>query len=89
MQLSELLATVVTTLEVLSTIFIFAVGLLVLAAMYIRDVTQTQHTIRRNHPVIGRFRYLFEKLGEFFRQYFFAIQSGPAWLGVSRGQECE
>ena len=67
MQLSELPATVVTTLEILSTIIIFAVGLLVLAAMYIRDVTQTQHTIRRNYPVIGRFRYLFEKLGEFFR----------------------
>jgi glutamate synthase domain-containing protein 2 len=40
---------------------------------YISDVTQTQHTIRRNYPVIGRFRYLFEKLGEFFRQYFFSM----------------
>ncbi|MCB1595694.1 MAG: FMN-binding glutamate synthase family protein, partial [Xanthomonadales bacterium] len=30
------------------------------------------HTIRRNFPVIGRFRWLFEYLGEFFRQYFFA-----------------
>ena len=26
----------------------------------------------RNFPVIGRFRYFFEHLGEFFRQYFFA-----------------
>ena len=41
--------------------------------MYIVDVTQSQHTIRRNYPVIGRFRYLFERLGEFFRQYFFAL----------------
>lgn len=40
---------------------------------YISDVMQTQHTIRRNYPVIGRFRYLFEKLGEFFRQYFFSM----------------
>ncbi|MBT8144057.1 MAG: FMN-binding glutamate synthase family protein, partial [Gammaproteobacteria bacterium] len=31
------------------------------------------HAIRRNFPVIGRFRYLFEHLGEFFRQYFFAL----------------
>ena len=29
--------------------------------------------MRRNYPVIGRFRYLFTMLGEFFRQYFFAL----------------
>jgi hypothetical protein len=29
--------------------------------------------VRRNYPVIGRFRYCFEHLGEFFRQYFFAM----------------
>lgn len=46
------------------------VGLLVY--MYIRDVTQTSHAIRRNYPVIGRMRYSFERLGEYFRQYFFA-----------------
>jgi glutamate synthase domain-containing protein 2 len=40
--------------------------------MYIVDVTQTTSAIRRNFPVIGRFRYLFEDMGEFFRQYFFA-----------------
>ena len=26
----------------------------------------------RNYPVIGRLRYFFEELGEYFRQYFFA-----------------
>jgi glutamate synthase domain-containing protein 2 len=47
----------------------------VLAAIvvYIIDVTQTRHTIRRNYPVIGRFRYWFEEMGVFFRQYFFAM----------------
>ncbi|MEE3159808.1 MAG: FMN-binding glutamate synthase family protein [Pseudomonadota bacterium] len=40
---------------------------------YVSDRLQTQHTVRRNFPVIGRFRYLFEHLGEFFRQYFFAM----------------
>ena len=75
MTMSELPTLVVTTLEVLSAVFIFALGVagLVLMGMYLRDVTQTQHAIRRNYPVIGRFRYLFEKLGEFFRQYFFAM----------------
>ena len=41
--------------------------------MYIQDKTQTASTVRRNFPVVGRFRFLFEHLGEFFRQYFFAM----------------
>ncbi|WMS88250.1 FMN-binding glutamate synthase family protein [Pleionea litopenaei] len=57
--------------------FAFAVllTLLVVVAivLYIIDITQTRHTIRRNYPLIGRFRYWFEHLGEFFRQYFFAM----------------
>ncbi|WP_028294895.1 FMN-binding glutamate synthase family protein [Oceanobacter kriegii] len=40
---------------------------------YFIDVRQTRHTVRRNFPVIGRFRYFFEHMGEFFRQYFFAM----------------
>ena len=48
-------------------------GVLTLAVMYIIDVAQTSHAIRRNYPVIGRFRYLFEDIGDFFRQYFFAM----------------
>ena len=55
--------------------FIVAIGIgvLMVVFMYVVDVTQTKHTIRRNYPVIGRFRYLFEHLGEFFRQYFFSM----------------
>ena len=48
-------------------VFILGVGILVVIGMYIVDVTQSSHAIRRNFPVIGRFRYLFEKLGEYFR----------------------
>jgi len=64
-----------TALQILSTIFIVVVGLIVLWVIvaYIIDVTQTQQTIRRNYPVIGRFRYFFEHVGTFFRQYFFAM----------------
>jgi hypothetical protein len=51
---------------------IFLVLLVVVIYMYIADITQTEQTVRRNYPVIGRFRYLFEHMGEFFRQYFFA-----------------
>jgi glutamate synthase domain-containing protein 2 len=58
-----------TTLLVL----LIGIGILAVIIMYIVDVTQTSHAIRRNFPVIGRFRYLFEDMGEFFRQYFFAL----------------
>jgi len=63
------------TLEVLAGLFILFLGTLVLAVigMYVLDITQTRQAIRRNYPVIGRFRYYFEHLGTFFRQYFFAM----------------
>ena len=62
-------------LQLLAYLFVFAVGMLLLwlVVLYIVDITQTKHAIRRNFPVVGRFRYLFEHLGEFFRQYFFAM----------------
>ncbi len=64
-----------TSLEVMTALFIFLVGLtfLVVIIVFILDVTQTKQAIRRNYPVVGHFRYLFEHLGEFFRQYFFAM----------------
>jgi len=62
-------------LEVFVDVLIFCIGLaiLVFAYMYIVDSLQTKHAIRKNFPVVGRFRYFFERLGEFFRQYFFAM----------------
>lgn len=38
---------------------------------YVRDITQKQHAILRNFPLVGHLRYFFEQLGEYFRQYFF------------------
>ena len=46
--------------------------MLVLLVMFIQDIVQREHTVRRNFPVIGRLRYFLERQGEFFRQYFFA-----------------
>jgi len=62
-------------LSFLASLFVFALGLSLLgiAVLYVVDVTQTSHAIRRNYPVVGRFRYFFEEIGEFFRQYFFAM----------------
>lgn len=63
------------SLDFLSSLFIFSVGtvVLIVVLLFILDVTQTKDAIRRNYPVIGRFRYIFSSLGEFFRQYFFAM----------------
>ena len=65
---------VAQALSLLATLFVFAVGVIVLSVvvMFIIDISQRQDAIRRNYPVIGRFRHLFSTLGEFFRQYFFA-----------------
>lgn len=56
---------------ILSLVIVFGIGALCL--IYILDRRQQRHTILRNYPLIGRFRYFFEHLGEFFRQYFFAM----------------
>lgn len=57
--------------EILSLVIILGIALW-LAIMYVQDITQTTHTVRRNFPIVGRMRYRFEKLGEYFRQYFFS-----------------
>ncbi len=57
---------------VLITIFGILALIIAVVYMYIADRSQTVQAIRHNYPVIGRFRYMFEHMGEFFRQYFFA-----------------
>lgn len=65
-------------LSVLSTltyilVFLLGLGLAGVIVLFVIDITQKQDAVRRNYPVIGRFRHLFSSLGEFFRQYFFAM----------------
>ena len=62
-------------LEALATLFIFAIGLVILLIIitFFFDITQRKNAVLRNYPVVGHFRYLFSSLGEFFRQYFFAM----------------
>ncbi|AOV16272.1 glutamate synthase [Acidihalobacter aeolianus] len=63
------------TPDILATSFILVVGLVALGivVLFAVDLAQTSNAIRHNFPVLGRFRGLFTKLGEFFRQYFFAL----------------
>lgn len=62
-------------LEILSTLFVLAVGaaVIVIFIFFLIDSNQSKSAVRRNFPVVGRFRDLFIRLGEFFRQYFFAL----------------
>jgi glutamate synthase domain-containing protein 2 len=62
-------------IEVMALAFVGVIGLvaLLVLVLFIIDRSQTSDAIRRNYPVIGRFRHIFTELGEFFRQYFFAM----------------
>ncbi len=62
-------------LDFLTKLFVFTVGLgaLGVVILFFIDISQTKDAVRRNYPVIGRFRHIFSTLGEFFRQYFFAL----------------
>ena len=62
-------------LQYFATTFLFLIGIavLIVIVMFVLDVRQTEDAVRKNYPVIGRFRSLFSSLGEFFRQYFFAM----------------
>ncbi|MGD1885488.1 MAG: FMN-binding glutamate synthase family protein [Paracoccaceae bacterium] len=64
-----------TALEVMALSFVGVIGIVfaLVAVFFVIDRFQTHDAIRRNYPVIGRFRSLFSELGEFFRQYFFAM----------------
>ena len=46
--------------------------MLLLFVMFVQDMLQSEHAVRRNFPVVGRLRYFLERQGDFFRQYFFA-----------------
>ncbi len=66
-----------STLELLSWVvvvmgWVSGLVMLILLVMFLQDLRQKDHTIRRNFPVLGRLRYFLEDLGVYFRQYFFA-----------------
>ena len=62
-------------IALLGFLFILAIGALAATAVvfWVVDRFQTDDAIRRNYPLLGRFRGWFMELGEFFRQYFFAM----------------
>ncbi len=57
------------------TAFVVLLFLSGLAWLYWHNRRQTTHTILRNYPIVGYFRYFAETLGEYMRQY----QYLPDW----------
>ncbi len=51
------------------TLIVVATAVAVLVVLAIIDLAQTRHAVRRNYPLIGRLRYLLEKVGPELRQY--------------------
>lgn len=70
---SDSIYTYILHYAVYSFAFILGLGALSIVVLYVVDKTQSKSTLRRNYPVVARFRYMFEHMGEFLRQYFFAL----------------
>ena len=66
---------VMGALDLMATLFVLAIGIFVFlgVVLFIHDRLQTSDAVLRNYPVVGHMRYVFSTLGEFFRQYFFAM----------------
>jgi glutamate synthase domain-containing protein 2 len=56
---------------------VLGISLLILLVIAIHDVTQKRHTILRNFPIIGHFRYMFEAIAPELRQYWFETKQRP------------
>src|SRR5215475_9595856 len=48
---------------------VLAVVVLALVLVAAHDLTQTQHAVLRNFPIVGHFRYMLEMVGPELRQY--------------------
>ncbi|HTN34869.1 MAG TPA: FMN-binding glutamate synthase family protein [Marinobacter sp.] len=64
--------------------FVFPVIFGLLAALGTYDLIQRRHTVNRNYPILGHFRFFLESIGPEIRQYF--IQSDTEERPFSREQ---
>ncbi|MEC5387318.1 FMN-binding glutamate synthase family protein [Uliginosibacterium sp. H3] len=69
--MKDVAPSIVTALSVSLGTILALIIIALLVYWYVQDITQKKHTILRNYPIVGRLRYFFEQLGEYFRQYFF------------------
>jgi glutamate synthase domain-containing protein 2 len=64
--------------------FLFPVAFALLTILGTYDLIQRRHTVNRNYPILGHFRYFLESIGPEIRQYF--IQSDTEERPFSREQ---
>ena len=62
----------------------WTVAAFVLAAVGVRDLVQRRHSVLRNYPILGHFRFLSESVRPELRQYFF--ESDTDGMPFSRQQ---
>ncbi|KHE69364.1 glutamate synthase-related protein, partial [Halobacillus sp. BBL2006] len=52
-------------------LIILSLPLLLILRLWIKDEHQAEHSVLRNYPVLGKLRYITEKIGPELRQYLF------------------
>ncbi len=62
---------ILTTILLILFVVVITVPPIVLFLIYIKDKRQSQHSVLRNFPLLGRIRYIFEMMGPELRQYMF------------------
>ena len=73
--LGGMFMSILTTMQFIVNIIIMIVllGIVIMSLIWLfKDKGQDQHSVLRNFPVLGRIRYISEKVGPELRQYFFA-----------------
>lgn len=73
--LGGMFMSILTTMQFIVNIIIMIVllGIVIMSLIWLfKDKGQDQHSVLRNFPVLGRIRYISEKIGPELRQYFFA-----------------
>jgi glutamate synthase domain-containing protein 2 len=62
----------------------WALGCLAICAVGVRDLVQTRHSVLRNYPLLGHFRFMFEAIRPELRQYL--VESETEEIPFSRAQ---
>src|SRR5690625_3816168 len=60
----------ISTFQMLPLILFYGIIILIIT-LYFKDKFQSQHSILKTHPILGRLRYIFEMIGPEMRQYWF------------------
>src|SRR5690606_28176283 len=56
----------------------WSIAALALAGIGVHDLVQERHSVLRNYPILGHFRFLFESVRPELRQYFFESDTNGA-----------